>query len=1573
MPDDYDYGGDSEDFSYQPSTTFDDSSTDLSYQPQSRESPSMGMDDLYGGETQVLDRSLRPQDYSMPIQEQSVPTFIPNGIDAKVAAITRQQQALSRQRPVYRYGNSFVAEPVAPTGTFIPIRGDVEYSGGSDQISYQQQQIEELEKQKPRFSDSMIMAQGGKIMQDLLATSPTGKLDNKGFYENPYWDQLRATGTSEDTIKRVQSTTLHAIKNPLKQMAAQQAYGQLVQDALIDNPYAPDFLQSRGVDPATGQPIPNGYEQILKTRPGSPEAKKVLKMFQDRQLDLDDNPEHADEYRRLKESQSPDDKATLNRLLATRNVGAFSNFLNSTIKNTAVLEAKHTALINNVDAALEETPGEHADYVRAEMRKMINDKAFDKGNEHLISLWTKKLMSDPGENGIVDFSLQTKDENGNPITRQVQMPSLYWPKQEKAVLDQLTKLKESGIDPSNVLIGVSGKGSRATPKVYTGEEKDKFIEEDIEQRYGDTKLKGDGMYVKIDADRFVDAAGNKVFLNIPSATDPRGAKGQVLLPTTFTYKGEQYVNREALTKIGLTTDILKDNADPDDRIQISAKFNAWLKGKATEYQPIAISGKEFLDDDLIKTATKSDTADGNRFLVNKAYVEHLKALDVKAKENSKNQMAWTEIPKDDPTFVAETGKGFAKGLLSLVTAPAALGWGVGTSLDSLVRGIYAKASGDDKKAAELFGHLNPLTEITEAHKAFEEASEGGFLHLDKLNADPRATGYQKAGAFAGNVVGSLLSVAGEVKLLDTTLKLPALAAKMTDLGWKLKGYDTTMSKLMTLARTGAATADQLKTLSMQRQSLAIIKGTLDWMGLALLHGEQDPAHIAAEGVKGAFIGKASQIGTGITMKQWRPSASRLLAAGAVAPMAVGLDSLRLLHEEGAPDKSAWDLRPDGTVKGTGWLGVIPGPKGSEMSEFSVSTDFNGGRDFPLIIPTTTPAELDIIRNLKEGEQPPKEMILKAEAFARKRVSEGKSPFATDSESPRRHKSREKLMEMYKDPEYWANIAVLALFPVFGSHGGKDLTPEKKTEAKREMLLLENKYSVPLEGAGETWSVSKVSKMEDKELVSTLQDMRTVRERTPAQSYADRAKGRAAYQELMRRNEEHPSPEGSDLKKDVQSILGDDVFFDWLTAESKTIRDKTANATARELLAIGRSITTKEESGVPLTPVDLAIRQHALDLLKKGDTKTIPTVKAQSDADAAKIVADAKAQKAKPVVPSTPAESNRENVLETIRNSGARTTEQVQKLFPKRQLSREEAARLRKQAWQEKPVIGKMTQAPAKAEPVKPTEPPKAEAPKPTEVVAAPQTPPPSPKEQLDQLLATAFNKVNDAAEKAKTVKAPKPPPVQKPSLRAQRSEAGKVSEKAMEKGDRDLNMPPVSEPIQGADGSWTVKVKAPEGVKYVKVGEKGDSLQAAQIRADEYRKANYGKVSMGKAMVEAIPQPKPENPNQEIYDNRVLELEGHVAKGVDYHKLVESAEFDLADTGFKAADAVLDAATIHGRQMMKEGKTLDQVNSYLRKMEMPEAVRDQVAADLHADQAVKRSEIVEKLGEVKQEERDKGC
>ena len=83
-----------------------------------------------------------------------------------------------------------------------------------------------------------------------------------------------------------------------------------------------------------------------------------------------------------------------------------------------------------------------------------------------------------------------------------------------------------------------------------------------------------------------------------------------------------------------------------------------------------------------------------------------------------------------------------------------------------------------------------------------------------------------------------------------------------------------------------------------------------------------------------------------------------------------------------------------TAKGRGYLGNV-GTMQEPMTELSASSDF-GGRTvrYPLIVPTLTADELNLLRS---GGEPTQEIYGKAQQYALGRLSRGQDPFATTQE------------------------------------------------------------------------------------------------------------------------------------------------------------------------------------------------------------------------------------------------------------------------------------------------------------------------------------------------------------------------------------------------------------------------------------------------------------------------------------------------------------------------------------------------------------------------------------------------
>jgi len=107
----------------------------------------------------------------------------------------------------------------------------------------------------------------------------------------------------------------------------------------------------------------------------------------------------------------------------------------------------------------------------------------------------------------------------------------------------------------------------------------------------------------------------------------------------------------------------------------------------------------------------------------------------------------------------------------------------------------------------------------------------------------------------------------------------------------------------------------------------------------------------------------------------------------------GLGLKRDSTEEGL---APYGLRNSGEgAKGKGYFGALPNKEGGVSTEISSEFTYKGKNvEHPLIVPTLNKAELD---HLLSGKEPTEAIYSKAQAFAKKRIDEGKSAFAEPTE------------------------------------------------------------------------------------------------------------------------------------------------------------------------------------------------------------------------------------------------------------------------------------------------------------------------------------------------------------------------------------------------------------------------------------------------------------------------------------------------------------------------------------------------------------------------------------------------
>ena len=122
--------------------------------------------------------------------------------------------------------------------------------------------------------------------------------------------------------------------------------------------------------------------------------------------------------------------------------------------------------------------------------------------------------------------------------------------------------------------------------------------------------------------------------------------------------------------------------------------------------------------------------------------------------------------------------------------------------------------------------------------------------------------------------------------------------------------------------------------------------------------------------------------------------------GGVIKWFKGLYSTITGGESAKPELAqSYDLRPDKTRKGPGFLGELKRPGGGVSTEISIGVNIDGKETLiPTLVPTLSKSEIDYLLG---GGEPTKVIIDKAVSHARKRMGEGKSPFKESEVRPTR--------------------------------------------------------------------------------------------------------------------------------------------------------------------------------------------------------------------------------------------------------------------------------------------------------------------------------------------------------------------------------------------------------------------------------------------------------------------------------------------------------------------------------------------------------------------------------------------
>jgi len=96
--------------------------------------------------------------------------------------------------------------------------------------------------------------------------------------------------------------------------------------------------------------------------------------------------------------------------------------------------------------------------------------------------------------------------------------------------------------------------------------------------------------------------------------------------------------------------------------------------------------------------------------------------------------------------------------------------------------------------------------------------------------------------------------------------------------------------------------------------------------------------------------------------------------------------------------ATYGKRTDGSPKGAGYFGEIPNPQGGYSTELSIGVNIDGQEmNIPTMVPTLSKKDIKDLLKAKNVQEIPESVVQKAVDHAKKRMRDGKSPYAEPDE------------------------------------------------------------------------------------------------------------------------------------------------------------------------------------------------------------------------------------------------------------------------------------------------------------------------------------------------------------------------------------------------------------------------------------------------------------------------------------------------------------------------------------------------------------------------------------------------
>jgi hypothetical protein len=456
---------------------------------------------------------------------------------------------------------------------------------------------------------------------------------------------------------------------------------------------------------------------------------------------------------------------------------------------------------------------------------------------------------------------------------------------ERETTGKVKTMIDSGLSPSDVVVDVQG-------KVYTGKNLEDLKKNDISMRFGDAnqraiKTSKPGEWIELDADKFRDYNGEVVY--------PMGA---------YESGGKMWAPRASVEKLNVSVDDLKAT----DPISLPRSMTDLVSDKSIPYKPYYMTGDQYME-----------APEGMKFATDKKYYDLMQEYD-KNRDKAIQKDLFFKNPGESPSFIGEASHAFAR---SIGVAGSEIGLAPVAAINSLSNLLTAgilHAQGDEEGSQKYIdaakGKHGELALPGLGEHIEEAINEGGFWNLDKYNANPNATGWQKAAGFGGHLAGDLVGFAGQMALLGPLGFDAAIEKAGASMG-KLLGYEKQIQELM---KVSGNSPEILALLKKQAIVTQMLRAPLEFTALAAMQGKVSPTELGEAALTGLMVGKAGTVGRGLRipffgsaeettvqfletggykiakgaskMDPWYPDWKRLGAAGMAALGMGAIDTIR---------------------------------------------------------------------------------------------------------------------------------------------------------------------------------------------------------------------------------------------------------------------------------------------------------------------------------------------------------------------------------------------------------------------------------------------------------------------------------------------------------------------------------------------------------------------------------------------------------------------------------------------------------------------------------------------------------